>query len=254
MVRRLAVLVGFTLALLVAREASAAPIFIPSFNLDLWAPGLIQDSEDREFFDQNDPDDEKGNLDNDVFLKAGGLWTYMHTVRPDFGASEDARYFKTTFSVFGLPSDPDDIIAGYRFSQSADYGDGDEFDFLITLDDAGRLQWTVSGADLGFSPGDVVDLSAVSPEFPWDADVPFPNGNITFFFVSTAPPFLLEDAYKLRGTEDTTALGESFATTPEPGSMVLLGSGVAALYGAARRRRNMKAKGNCQIIDNLEGI
>jgi hypothetical protein len=130
----------------------------------------------------------------------------VHDVRPEFsGDEEDDRYVKKFFTDFvpgGFTGE-----AGWRFSDTSE-GAGA---FSIFLNPGGKLVWkTLSD---WWENGDTVRV----------------------FFASTNPPRV--DQYAFKDDLGRIRSAQSYAPTPEPGSMMLLGTGIAALYGAARRRR-----------------
>ncbi|HEY7448641.1 MAG TPA: PEP-CTERM sorting domain-containing protein, partial [Vicinamibacterales bacterium] len=159
-------------------------------------------------------DDVIGELRNRVYFdELTGYYTYWHKVIPATGQNNNER-FATQFAPAGFTG-----TAGWSFSDALGVGlPNDATAFEITLTDENFIRWNTinGGAD-------------------WDQ-----LERIKFFYVSTkAPGSPTSGLYNLTGTEVGT--GASYAPTPEPGSMLLLGSGLAALYGA-RRRRNQKVQ------------
>ena len=67
----------------------------------------------------------------------------------------------------------------------------------------------------------------------WDPFEP-----IAFFFVSVQPPGAR--AYDLLSPDFGLGTAQTLGPIPEPGSFVLLGSGLAGLYAAVRRRNPKK--------------
>jgi hypothetical protein len=211
MFRKLAFLLVMTMFLLAASEASA--IEIDPTDYTGFAIGSLELGPVGEPFFDNDGDElEPGELTNKVrhFFNGEEYYTYIHDVDP---WANNNTIFQTGFKVGGFAG-----VAGWRFSDAAAAGGvGDESDFSIVLED-GILSWTVS-------PG--------SPTSPWwDLS---DNDEIRFFYTSFNPPAALKKDYLLTAG-GTQGSAESWAPTPEPGSMLLLGSGLAALYGARRRR------------------
>jgi hypothetical protein len=163
----------------------------------------------------DDPGDSglEGTLANNVYegINGGALFAYTHTVTPAFnGVSE----FNTQFPFGGF------LGAGYSFGNACTAAFGPnpcvspESLFSISRD-----------------PDFTIDFTA---NFVWDSSEP-----IEFVILSSKPPSSDLGTYRLKNSS-IHADAESYAPTPEPGSMLLLGSGLAALYGA-RRRRNQKA-------------
>lgn len=100
----------------------------------------------------------------------------------------------------------------------------------------GPLGFATSVAGQGFSNG--IALPLLGPFFPPD---PF-SELLTDLPISFGNPNLLEFRYTLTfgaGSDvgATISVNNSPAAVPEPASMILLGTGLAALAGAARKRR-----------------
>lgn len=209
MARKLAVMLAVTISLLFANTASA--ITIPPTDLDdVNLDDLLLGPDTTNFSNG------LGTLTNKVYSDEdiAGLFWYVHQVNP---ANNSNQHFNTGFAVNGFNG-----IAGWRFleangsgSSEEAGGQGDATDFDIDLIDGG-LRWSV---------GDGFDSDG------WNMNEP-----IRFFYGSFSPPSV--NNYNLTAFGVGTAA--SYAPTPEPGSMMLLGSGLAALYGAARRRKNQK--------------
>ncbi len=153
-------------------------------------------------------------------LSDGTRYTYVHRVTP-FLDNNDR--FATQFSVGGFNG-----IAGWSFSDALRAGGtGTDRDFLID-NVSGRLNWFTQFTTTHEGAG-------------WDAAEP-----ITFFFVSTRPPFFTLTPpsaeampYSLL-TDEVFGTAQSLAPVPEPGSIVLFGSGLVGLYAVVRRRRSPK--------------
>jgi hypothetical protein len=218
--RKLAVVLTFAIILFGGRRAQA-DIIVKDW--DYWQdngagvliPDIPQGDETDDEFKGIDTDDnifENGLLRNWVYYNGqSGLYTYLHKVKPFDGPNS---FFGTAFTPAGFTG-----IAGWDFEDSDDAngcggpapscGSFDIGDFFISGGFNTPLGWTAN-------------------DFSWDEDE-----RIRFFYVSTKPPTIKN--YHLTG-QPGTGTAESYAPTPEPGSLMLLGSGVAALYGAVRRR------------------
>ena len=218
MTRALHLVLAFMMSVVVAREASA--ITITETNLDTFTLGVLIPPPTSDDFITGVTSDDIGDLNNEVWFNAAtGLYSYVHQVIPAL-LQDDNERFATEFAPIGFTG-----IAGWSFLDAAGAGGtGDDTDFAITESGLAFVRWTHSGA--------FVDQ--------WDA-----AEAITFFYVSMRPPGLPNALYNLSGAQVGT--GMSYAPTPEPGSMILLGSGLAALYGAARRRRNQKGTSATQV-------
>ena len=206
MARKLVLALAVSISLLAAREASA--IVILDYE-DLELGRRIEGPDDSDF------SYDSGELTNKVFkdedFSTNHKYWYVHDVRPEFASDEeDDRYIKKFFTDFvphGFTGE-----AGWRFSDTPGAGA-----FSIIVNPTGNLIWrTLSDW--------------------WE------NGEtVRVFFASTNPPGLGD--YGLKDDLGRISYAQSYAPTaptPEPGSMILLGSGLAALYGAARRRRKKK--------------
>jgi hypothetical protein len=203
MARKLVLALALSISLLAAREASA--IVILDYE-DLELGRRIEGPDDSDF------SYDSGEMTNKVFkdedFSTNHKYWYVHDVRPEFASDEeDDRYIKKFFTDFvpgGFTGE-----AGWRFSDTPGAGA-----FSIIVNPTGNLIWrTLSD---------------------WWED----GETVRVFFASTNPPRL--DDYALKDDLGRINYAQSYAPTPEPGSMILLGSGLAALYGAARRRRNKK--------------
>jgi hypothetical protein len=212
MVRRLTVVVGLAMLLLVAREGSACSVTpidlsLEPVNLDTLAlGGAIVPSLTDVFRVAMPPPLTMGEIVNNVYFD-GSQYTYVHTVTPSLNNNV---LMNTAFEVAGFTG-----VAGWSFSQAlAAGGAGTAADFFINS--TGQLSW----------------LTLFGPGLGWDALEP-----ISFFFVSTRPPGIGD--FNLIGLEAGTA--QSYAPTPEPGSIALIGAGLVGLYATMRRRRRLRA-------------
>ena len=214
MVRTLTVVIGLAMSLMAAREASAIPI--TPRDLDSWMGGSKVGSQSGLFKVANPPVT-IGDISSNVFFD-GSQYTYVHTVTSHVSL-ESNSYFATAFSVAkGFNG-----IAGWSFSDASSAGGtGTDTDFSLN-EDQGHLTWSLRFTDGPDGP----DLRS-----SWDPFEP-----IDFFFVSAQPPgaraYFLSPGF---GPGEAQTLGP----IPEPGSLVLLGSGLAGLYATLRQRRSPK--------------
>ena len=230
--RSLIVLVMVTSFLLTGRQASAAIItpvdlqdWITSGSIGSPVPGFPPTVDT---FEVAPPAvGSLGVLVNFVFFNDATLeYTYLHFVIPTV---DDAVFFNTGFEVPHFTG-----TAGWLFAASDAVGGcggpltcGNPFGDFIIQGEIG------SGSSLNWAAfGDLFDDG-------WDAgDV------IPFFYVSTGAP---REGGNYNLTAGPTGTGQSYAPTPEPGSMLLLGSGLATLYGTVRRRRSQKDESTTRI-------
>jgi hypothetical protein len=213
MVRRITFTIGLVMSLLFAQQASATPVTpVDHEGITLGAPlGTLSNV----FLKALGPGPPTtGTLESAVYL-VGSDYFYVHTVTP---STDDNTVF-----AHGDPSHPG--IPGFTGVAGFSFGDASAAEVDFVLDWIGpRLLW-FSGAFT--EPSD------------WDSNDP-----ISFFFVSTRPPTL--GGYSLAGGTPFPNFriggAESFAPSPvpEPGSIVLFGSGLVGLYAAMRRRRNRR--------------
>ena len=226
MARTLRLVLVVMMLVFVTREASA--VTITETDYDVWTSSgnigalfLPAPATSSDFITGTAND--IGDLGNEVYFNAlTGLFSYVHTVLPALGQDDNER-FATEFAPAGFTG-----TAGWSFGDAFTAGGaGNDTDFAITESGSAFIRWSA------FAPSSpLADL--------WDGLEP-----ITFFYVSTKGPGLPNALYNLSGDEVGT--GTSYAPTPEPGSMLLLGSGLAAVYGAARRRRNQKSTSATQV-------
>jgi PEP-CTERM motif len=213
MVRKLTVVIGLAMSVLVARDASAIPITLTPVDLDSWTPGPRM-----RLFDAQTMTDPPyppaggeliGVIRSNVFFD-GTQYTYTYLVQPFDPGVTMVSLFHTLFDVGGFTG-----VAGWRFSDTLTVGGtGTAADFFLT-EDHGQLSWQTNGL---FFP------------------------TTTFFFVSTIYPWPLGSRERFGLVSDTVnGIGLGLAPVPEPGSIALFGSGLMGLYAAMRRRRSPKA-------------
>jgi PEP-CTERM motif len=209
MLRKLTVVLGLTMSLLVTQQASAIPVH--DFDLLILNPPSIVPSLVDAFTVAAPPPPTMGEIENNVYFDdLTGLYTYVHTVTPDLANN---LLFNSQGAVAGFTG-----VAGWSFSEAGlAGGTGTGTDLTIDSID-GQLNWNIE--------------EVLGSKAWWDMNEP-----ITFFFVSTKPPGIGD--YNLSSTEVGTA--QSYAPVPEPGSIALLGSGIVGLYAAMRRRRSLRA-------------
>jgi hypothetical protein len=198
--------VGVALVSLVtAGGAEAIPVVETDFDsviLGAPATGVVADP----FQVAEPPPNTMGLLTSQVFA-VGPLFAYVQTVVP---TQDENAAFNTEFDVRGFTG-----VAGWSFTDTTSAGGtGNATDFLaFHSDNTGRLTFVTNldGLGSGWNPGEP----------------------ITFFFLSNRPPGFGD--YNLLSDEAGTANG--LAPVPEPGTLALFGSGLAALYYRAKRRK-----------------
>jgi hypothetical protein len=229
MARRLVLLFSLAMFFLVTPQASAVTILdLDDFDLSI-ASDLV--AVDTVHFPT------LGELRNKVFLLDGneytpddvgdpdlsgfdltGIYLYAHRVTPEFENGGALQSFNTTFAPLGFTTH-----MGWSFDDADDAdGDGDATDFLADQEPpvgGSVLTWIEN-----FPSGEA-----------WED-----GEEITFFYLSTLPPGMGTYRVVEVGSNPLNEFQDSFAPAPEPGSMILLGSGVAGLCAAARRRRAQK--------------
>lgn len=213
MIRKLTVVIGLAMSVLVAQTAAAIPI--TPVDLDSRVLGSIVGSQSDLFKIAHSPAT-MGDISSNVFFD-GSQYTYVHTVTPHVNLQSDS-YFATAFSVArGFTG-----IAGWSFSDAGTAGgSGTDTDFLLN-EDQGRLAWSMRFATTG-----------PDRRSGWNPFEP-----IAFFFVSVQPPGARD--YDLQSPDIGLGTAQTLGPIPEPGSFVLLGSGLAGLYASVRRRRGPK--------------
>ena len=217
MVRTLTVVIGLAMSVLVARDASAIPIT----PVDLFTgESIVQEHHDFIGGFIGGTFRTIGEVFSVVSVDSSGRYFYLHTVIPWL---TNNTLFDTQFPVHGFAG-----IAGWSFGEALDAGgSGTALDFLITF--------KAPGEPLG--PGELPGQLrwAAQAGLDWDGRDP-----ITFFFASNLPPGPaggLRTNYRLAGDEVGTAQLPAPAPVPEPGSILLFGSGLVGLCAARRRRR-----------------
>lgn len=212
MARKFALVASLTMTLFAARESSADVIF--PINLDTFSPGiLILGPTANDLFEVAPPaTGALGGTSNSVY-RNDGLYTYVHNVTPSV---ENAAFFNTGFNVKGFTG-----IAGWSFGDSILRGGCGGPSVTCMFGD-----FLIVGQAGSASPLNWFNVGLFNN---WDA-----NESIRFFFVSSLPPV---DGGNYNLTAGPTGTAQSYAPAPEPGSLVLFGSGLLAAYGVARRRR-----------------
>jgi PEP-CTERM motif len=210
MLRKLTVVLGLAMSLLVTRQASAIPVH--DFDLLMLNPPSIVPLLVGQFAVARPlGPPTMGEIENNVYFDdITGLYTYVHSVTP---ALVNNTLFSSHGALAGFTG-----VAGWSFSEAGLVG-GTGTSTDLTIDNIdGQLLWNIE--------------EVLGSKGWWDMSEP-----ITFFFVSTKPPGLGD--YNLSGVDVGTA--QSYAPVPEPGSIALLGSGIVGLYAAMRRRRSLRA-------------
>jgi len=177
------------------------------------------------------------NLITDPDFNTGSDWVFTNQPASGFGAvgspSDPAGYvncFQAPTTNCGLPNSA-------SISQTIETNVGDNYDvsFWLAENDAASID---SGGYLSASFGGITGFMATDTtgiEYSWTTetfDVTATTTSSTFTLASQdiGGTFFLDDV-------SVTDLGPA-ATTPEPSSLVLLGSGLAGLIGLLRRKRN----------------
>lgn len=155
---------------------------------------------------------------------ASAIYTYKHLIDPTV---DDVRVFNTADGgAWGFDGTGTGTKVGWSGTSAFNAGGtGSGTDFLIDYNPTTfRLEWSTN-----FFEGAPLTRG-------WDSTDPA----ITFFFQSTMAPTAGD--YNVANGEVGT--GTTLASAPEPGSMILLGSGLLGIASALRRR----GKKNDQLV------
>lgn len=151
-----------------------------------------------------------GDLTNRVLQDPAGLYYYEHTITLGAGVSNLSEFATAAGVVEPHPG----LIAGYSFADVLAAGfPVAATAFSIEQDPDDSLDWTASTGDFD------------GPEA------------ITFFFgtgYNPLPPGTLVGFGIINGD---VAAAESYGVAPEPGTMILFGTGLLGLFTLARRRK-----------------
>jgi hypothetical protein len=181
---------------------------------------LISDSDT--FDVASPPPNDVGVITTAVYFdSSSNLYTYTSTVTPSV---DDIELFSTASgAAFGFDGIGATTKVGWSFSDATAAGASS-----VLPATQFEVEWNPSTFRLSW---DTEFLAGGNSG--WDA-----NEAIVFFFQSTISPGFAD--YNLSSSDVGTA-GTLGATAPEPGSMILLGSGLLGMASALRRRGKKRA-------------
>ncbi len=180
-------------------------------------------------------------------LTANGqvLGTNHSSVNPSFfvlkGTSSTLNIFNITAAQFGDTNHPLDIIApaGSTIIINVE-GEHVTLGTGIYYNDQQNSGDSSANSDILFNFSDA-DTVTINGQFTASALAPFAilsgNGQMAGTFIAAA----IGQTGEVHNQEFTGTLPPTIASTPEPASLALMGTGITALAGLVRRRRNKKS-------------